>query len=300
MKKTILLSLFLFINSSFSQNSGDAGLSFLKFGFGARNIALGDAGSSMNNDLTSLYYNPSKLSNIQNSEIIIMHNQGVQNTNSEGLGVLTRIFGLPIALGINVTSVNDIEVRTIASSDPISLFNAHYFFASLSTGFNLFDNVSFGSTLKYLYEGMLSDEATGWAGDFGLNYKTPIKGLSLSTVVKNIGSMSMLKNEKTKLPSEFRIGGSYSYEFESTKLNFNSGVEYLKYFDIDNAHINLGLETVYDNLVSLRAGYQTGFEGKNFTTGFGLKWGIVKLDYAFVPFRNNLGSVNVISLNLNI
>ena len=45
MNKIILLIL---TTSSiiFSQSAGNTGLSFLKFGFGARNLAMGDAGAS--------------------------------------------------------------------------------------------------------------------------------------------------------------------------------------------------------------------------------------------------------------
>ena len=45
MKKIFIL---LLVSSSvlLAQSAGNTGLSFLKFGFGARNIAMGDAGAS--------------------------------------------------------------------------------------------------------------------------------------------------------------------------------------------------------------------------------------------------------------
>ena len=57
MKKIILIIL-VFATYTFSQSAGSAGLSFLKFGFGAKNIAMGDAGSVTANDVTALFYNP--------------------------------------------------------------------------------------------------------------------------------------------------------------------------------------------------------------------------------------------------
>lgn len=299
MKNTLFITLLLSF-SIFAQNSGASGLSFLKLGLGARNIAMGDVGNSASNDVSALNYNPARLADKNNSEIMFMHNEWIQDTRSEALGVSTLIWGVPVALGLNVTNVNDIEVRTIASADPLSTFNAHYFFASLSTGFNVYENIALGASVKYLYEGLLSDEATGWAGDIGIKYSTPVKGLNISGVVRNLGTMNKLRTEKTKLPSECRIGGEYNFGIEDSRFSFCSAVEYLKYFDADNSHINLGAEVTYDNFLAIRAGYQTGFEGKNFTTGFGIKWGILKLDYAFVPFTNNLGSVNIISINFNM
>ena len=60
MKKIILLIFCISILpiSIFSQSAGSSGLSFLKFGFGARNVAMGDAGAAASNDVTSLFYNP--------------------------------------------------------------------------------------------------------------------------------------------------------------------------------------------------------------------------------------------------
>ena len=74
-RKLILILLFVMILASqiFSQSAGNSGLSFLKFGFGARNIAMGDAGASASNDLSALYYNPSRLVSAEMNEVIFMH-----------------------------------------------------------------------------------------------------------------------------------------------------------------------------------------------------------------------------------
>jgi hypothetical protein len=289
---------FIFLVSSTmisAQSAGTTGLSFLKFGFGARNIAMGDAGSVASNDITSLFYNPSRLSSMENSEVFFMHNEWIQDVRSEVVGIRSKIFGIPVALGFNVTTVNDIEVRTIPG-EPDTKFNANYFYGSLSTGFNLSRELSVGGTFKYLYEGVLSDEATGFAFDFGAAYLLPIEGLSISTAVRNLGSMNELRVEKTKLPAELRIGPAYKFNLGTTKFDLTTVLEYHKYFDDDENHINLGVEILYDNLIALRGGYQTGYESRDFTAGLGLIWGNLKFDYAFLPFQLGLGSANLFSL----
>jgi hypothetical protein len=99
MKKTILI-IISFSLTLLAQNAGSTGLSFLKFGFGARNIAMGDAGNALSSDVTSLFYNPSKLGMSKDSEIMFMHNEWIQDVRSEVLGARTVIFGLPIAVGV--------------------------------------------------------------------------------------------------------------------------------------------------------------------------------------------------------
>ena len=37
--------------------------------------------------------------------------------------------------------------------------------------------------------------------------------------------------------------------------------------------MNYGAEILYDNLFALRGGYQSNYESKGFTGGFGLIWG---------------------------
>jgi hypothetical protein len=205
------------------------------------------------------------------------------------------MFNLPFAVGFNVTTVSDIEVRE-RPGEPISKFNANYFFGSLSSGFNVIDNLDFGATFKYLYEGLLNDEATGYGFDFGLNYFTPIDGLTASTVIKNIGSMSALRNESTKLPAEFRFGGAYDFTLNSAMLDFVVVTEFQKYLDTDDIHINGGGEIIYNKTFAGRVGYQTGYESRGITGGVGIMWGNFSFDYAYMPFSLGLGNANLFSL----
>lgn len=294
MKKKILILILFSFTSLLAQTAGNSGLSFLKLGFGARNIAMGDAGTALSNDVTSLFYNPSALAIDPASEIMLMHNEWIQDIRSEILGARTTVFGLPIALGFNVTSVNDIPVR-INPGDPITTFNANYFFGSLSTGYMVYNNVYFGTTLRYLYESIYIDQSAGWGFDFGATYITSVKGLNLSAVIKNLGSMKELRNESTKLPTEFRIGPSYSFTLQDL-YQITAAAEFQKYTPTSDIHFNLGAEFLYNKLIALRVGYQTGYITKNITAGLGLMWGNLSFDYALAPFQLGLGNGNILSL----
>lgn len=294
MKKILLIFLF---SAAFilPQSAGNTGLSFLKYGFGARNISMGDAGTALSNDLTALFYNPAKLALTERSEVLFMHNEWIQDVRSEVIGAKTTIWGLPFALGFNVTSVDGIEFREIPG-EPVTTFDANYFFGSLSTGFFVTDEISMGASIKYLYEGLLNDEASGFGFDFGINYLLPYKGLTASAVLKNIGSMNELRDESTKLPAEVRIGTAYTYSLEDAKFDFTGGVEFQKYLDTEDNHFNFGGEVLYNKLIAARAGYQSGYESRGFTAGVGLMWGNLKFDYAFLPFSLGLGNANLFSL----
>ena len=296
MNKIISIILISF-TTIFAQSAGNSGLAFLKLGFGARNISMGDVGTEASNDVSAFFYNPARLASDNSNEIMLMHNSWIQGTKSEILGVKTSVWGLPLAFGADITSISDIQVRTINSENPDVTFNANYFAGSLSTGFNIIDNLDFGATIKYLYEGLYSDEATGWGFDFGLNYKTPIDGLSAAAVFRNLGHMNVLKNESSALPTEFRVGAAYKMDLIE-KFAVTAAAEMQKYTPTNDSHINFGAEVLYDNLVALRGGYQSNYESKGFTAGFGVLWGGFRLDYAFQPFTDGLGDANIISLGL--
>lgn len=295
--KKILLALVIISVSIFAQNAGKTGLSFLKFSFGARNAALGDAGTVFSKDVTSSYYNPASLSETSGTEFAFMHNEWIEDTRSEMFGAVTKVFGLQFALNVNLTTVSDIQIRKSATSEPDALFDANYFSTSLSTGFKLTDNISSGLTMRFIHEGLYNEESDGLGFDFGLKYKSPIDGLSFSGLVKNIGFMSELKLEKTKLPGEFRIGGLYCYEMKTSNIGFGLGAEYQNYFVSGDSHINAGLEINYNKIVYIRGGYQTGYESKGLTAGIGLEYGQFKFDYAYIPFEYGLGNASLISLN---
>jgi len=294
-KAIVLIIVVLTTISTYSQTAGNSGVAFLKFGFGARNIALGDAGNSFSNDLTSLFYNPAKLALTENSEVMFMHNEWVQDIRSEVLGVKTELWNVPIAFGFNVTTIDGLEAREIASEEPDSKFSYNYFSGSISSGFDITEEIFFGATFKYLYEGVLNDEANGYGLDFGVHYLLPYNGLTASAVIKNIGSMDALRSESTKLPAEFRIGSAYTFTLEDSDFDFTAGAELLKYLDTEDNHFNFGGEVVFKKLIAARAGYQTGFENSGLTAGIGLMWGNLKFDYAFLPF-NQLGIANLFSL----
>jgi len=296
--KKILFTILLISSVSFAQSAGNTGLAFLKFGYGARNIAMGDAGSSASNDLSALYYNPSRLVSFEENQAMFMHSEWIQDVTSEVGGIKWNMFNLPWAVGFNVTSVADIEVRE-RPGEAISSFNANYFFLSLSSGFKVINDLDFGATVKYIYEGILNDQSVGYGLDFGLNYFTPVKGLTASTVIRNIGSMNALNVVGTTLPLDFHLGGAYNYNLPTAKLDLIVTGEFQKYLDNDDIHFNTGAEAVYNETFAARVGYQTGYEARGFTAGIGIEWGSLRFDYAYTPFSLGLGNANQFSLQFS-
>lgn len=294
MKKVFAIILIL-TSVSFAQSAGKSGLAFLKNGFGARNIAMGDLGVTSAKDVTALNYNPALLTNYKSAQVSVTHNEWINDVKSEMIGASFKMFDLPFALGLNTTSVSDIEIRT-RPGEAESTFNAHYFFGSLSTAFHIVDDLSFGLTFKYLYEGLFTDASTGYGFDFGLSYKTSIEGLNFGGAVRNLGSMNELRTEATKLPVDLRFGGEYNFNVQDINSDITVLSGFQKYLDTEDTHIHFGAEILYDRLIAVRAGFMTGYEAKGLTAGLGVIWNSVNFDYAFTAFDYGLGSTHTISV----
>lgn len=297
MKKLFLFSLILFsILDLYSQSAGNSGLSFLKIGSGARNISLGDNGAVFANDASAIFYNPANIGGNVTPEISFTHNEWIQGVKTEMLAARFTLFGLKMGLGLNSTRIGDIEVREKPGA-ALSTFTADFYAISLGTGFKVSDKFDAGFAVKYLYEGIFYEDATGFAIDFGARYNISDK-LYVVAALRNIGAMNELKTTATKLPADLRAGGGYTFSLPENKLAFNTGLELQKYLSTDDIHVNLGAEVLYDNLIALRLGYQTLYESKGFTTGLGIYWNKLVFDYAISPFGQNLGLGHTFSVKL--
>ncbi len=290
-KKTLLILLITAINL-FAQNGG---LSFLKIGFDARNVALGDVGVIAASDVSASAYNPALLAEKGNAQVSFTHNSWMTDVSAELLGAKFNFLGLNWGINLNSSSIKNIEIRE-NPGDAVATFNANYFAATLSTGFYVTEKISVGAGARYVYESLLSETAYGFAFDFGAKYSKVITNLDLSLSVLNLGSMNELKNEPTQLPSSISFGASYLIPIKSDAFGSVAYFAVRKYFNEDATHFNFAVEGNYKKRVYLRVGYQSGYDARSFSAGLGFSWRGFEIDYAYAPFGYDLGNSHVIGI----
>jgi len=300
MKKLITLTFIIVYALSYAQNdAGKTGLSFLKIGVGAGESALAEAISTNLNSPFSIYYNPALLSFHENPNIGFMHNEWIQDVKSEFLISNFELFNIPLFAVVNSTNISEIEIRTKPGEKEGS-FNAHYLNIGLGTALKLYENISTGVVFKYLYENIFDYEASGYALDLGLFYKDFYSDLNLGLTLRNLGNMSNLNKESTKLPTEIRIGASYVDLLKFSEFSFTPSIEFQKYFSKAGFPILFGLETNYSRMFFVRLGYRTGRELHGFSAGVGINWKGIQADYAYVPFKESFGSANIFSIFISL
>jgi hypothetical protein len=300
----LLLALTAVLHGGFTDaraQAGKAGMSFLKLGTSSRGIAMADAMAAAATGPASPSYNPAGLVTSDTTlQILFTHREWIEDTRIEFLaGSVHLSRGQALGLAITSTTVPDIELRT-RPGDPEGTFTARNFAAAGSYACRINEEVIVGASLKFLYEKILIDEASGIAVDLGARVATPIEHLIVGASLANLGSMSSLRNEATTLPALFRLGPAYSFDVGKGETRALTAADFLYIFPEKKTYLNWGGEVEFERTVMVRGGYQFGSEGRGLTAGMGLRYGIVRLDYAYARLSQDLGSAHSFTLGLEL
>ena len=296
MKRIAYFFLSIIPSLLFSQGSSQGAID-LKFPMNSFVAATGESFVADPNALQSFLINPANIASRENYGIQFSHTEWIQDIRTECLSIAAPFTFGSLALTIENTNVGGIELRTIPGPAD-GTFNAQSAFFQLSYGVELSPQIRIGIAPKYLYEKIFVDEATGYGLDAGILYMTSVEGLSLGGSVTNLGSLSALRDERIDLPSQIRLGGTYL--FNSGEMVFR--VAAATSFEWKSAinHYSIGGEVTYDQTITVRLGYLTGIDTRGFSTGMGIHYSFITIDYAYVPFSLQLGNSHLISIGLNL
>ncbi len=304
----VLLFLCAFLVSeadSKNDKSGTSSLSFLKLGASARAVGMGEAFCAQSKGVASPFWNPSALSGIQGTQISLTHTQWFQDVTAEHFSFAVRVernvFGLSLSLG----KVPDIQKRgDVATTEPLALFDAHDVVVSFSYARDLRNKYAIGFSVKWIYEKIDISSASGLGFDvggicspFAGTGKSVLENLSLGMAILNLGSKMKFEKDSYPLPTQYKAGMNYSAERESWQSDFTLSLDMVKSRD-DDMKVHLGGEYGLYESFKLRLGYQSGYDEKDLSFGVGIKFKKYAIDYAFLPYKSDLGDVHCISLDV--
>lgn len=328
----ILLVVCVFASVPLAQTlkTGTTSAQILKINVGPRAIGMGGAFTSIADDITSVYWNPSGTANIQSNEVYFNHSNLYMDISNDFAAISTNVSGFgSIGAFVSVLSVDEMLVRTVEQPEGTGEF---FDYGSIVVGLNysrfLTENFSIGFNAKYINESIWNMSATGFAIDVGTLYKIPVLNeLRIAASVSNFGTKmqlagrdvteivpagagggnfvnSNLELDKFDLPLLFRFGISADVIKEGTS-RLTVAVDAIHPND-HTEYINSGLEYAWNEIIFIRAGYNSLFEKdseKGLTFGFGLNYRIVdlikvKLDYAYQDF-GRLTEVHYFSVGVN-
>ncbi len=339
MKKFIILLIVIALQAAgfagdFSK-VGTASAQFLKIGVGARAMGLGGSFTALANDVSTLYWNPAGITNLQGFSFAVTHTEWFANISHDFAGVVYPLSSSDV-IALNVVALNtgEQEVTTVTQPEGTGIF---YDVSDLAIGFSyaraLTDRFTVGMTVKYIQQNLYNESANTVAVDIGTYLRTGFHDLVIAMNMSNFGGGMQLEGrdlititdlnnqvsgnynpdaelqtEKYPLPLIFRVGiamdlvGGNDPIFDSESSRFTLAIDGV-HFNDNSEKVNVGGEYAWNENIFARLGYKINYDVEEWTFGVGLKFNIggnqVGFDYALVDF-NDLGKVSQISLELRL
>jgi hypothetical protein len=338
MKKIITIILFVALQSvnyggGFSK-VGTTAAQFLKIGVGARAMGLGGSFTALANDVTSLYWNPAGITNINNFSLAVSHSEWFAEISHDFVGVVLPLSTSDI-IALNVVALNtgEQEVTTVIQPEGTGVF---YDVSDLSIGLSyartLTDRFSVGLTVKYIQQNLYNESASTFAVDIGTTLRTGFHDLIIAMSMTNFGGNmklegrdlitisntnsqasgsynpdARLKTEPWPLPLMFRVGiamdliGGSDPFIDSEMNRFTMAIDGVHPND-NTEKVNIGGEYAWNETVFARLGYKINYDVEKWTFGVGVKVNFgtqqAGFDYALIDFRD-LGKVSQFSLQVS-
>lgn len=308
-----------------AKSSGSSGAAFLKLGAGARPTAMGNAFTSISDDVNAIVANTAGLATLKKNEFVGMRAEIFQDLqyNFFAFAHPTKSWGT-FAVGLNNLNITEIEQRTADTDKPDSTFSSNdtaytlaYAYRLRSTGEDTGEaGLHLGLGLKYIRQTLAGDTANSVAADLGSLYHFAGLPLSLGLAIENLGTKPKFKEESDSLPLTIKVGTSYRlgedwaisgvHTAEGEKNGLLLALD--GNFPRDNdVSLRAGTEFTRrwseDLLSSVRAGYQTGRSrqiqgtGTGVSAGAGITYKFFTFDFAWMPF-GDLGNTFRYSVRL--
>ncbi len=268
---------------------------YLRMGLGAKGMAMGGTGTAYMNDITAAYWNPAGLSKVTDFEV------GIDYT--DGLG-LDRVYnnasvGMRYKYGYIALSWINAGTTDIDSYDDSENYLGEYDVMDNNVNLSLatrYGSIHWGATLKMLFDDIDGDQKSGYGLDLGAIYDIN-EYMSAGIMVRDLVS----DFDDSDIPTQYSVGvavypihgltvsGDFRKEESADESTVHVGAEYWTSIGGDSdTGSSLGTMRNTENpswedmLSEVQGGVRVGANDGNFTAGFGIRFKMVEMNYAFV------------------
>ncbi len=313
MKKNYFIFLiftFQFLVSNLFSGVGTTTAQFLKIVPSARAAAMAGSFAAISDDVYSIHFNPSGLSELQKTQVAFTYLKYFADVNYGFLGYATpnTKFG-SIGFGLTYLIVDNIEARTAIEqssgfNEPERYFNAKdqsfiFSYAKRNSFPNLLEGVNLGGNLRLIQSEI--DQVVGYtlSLDLAAMY-SPLEKIKTALVIQNISFGMKFREETDLLPLDIKFAFLYK---PIEKLNLVCDID--EYIIDTKFYVSFGVEYWVIKNLALRSGYRFGYDSESlgkiagFSCGLGFCIWNINLDYAFVPF-GILGDTHRVSIIIKL
>ncbi len=302
MTKRLCMLGFLVFSTAGLAAAQDGGFAFLRNGVNAEAGAMGDGQVAWTQDAFSTFWNPAGLAAAERNTASLSYYAWVLGTGSYAAASRLGV-GKNAAVGLFVTAMEsgDLEARS-GPGEPEGLFGVQFASSGASYG-HRFGPFRAGVTAKYLLERIFTNSSRGYAFDVGVQADLPIRGVQFGAALQNMGKMSRLVTEATRLPRALRVGvAAHPFHIRmeddaATLAQLFVTAEISRFFASKHTQWHMGLGTEVLDIVTLRGGFITNDALRGPSFGLGLDLGDALFDYAYVAFESGYeGSGHIVTL----
>ncbi len=291
----LVVAITLWAGGMFAQETG---MAFLKIGIDARAMAMGNAYTAAATGASALYWNPAGLVTEPALGILVHHNQWLFGSSSEFVGLAKSNGQSGWGMFAQTFFVDGIEVRDVASREPLAETNA--LFMAIGGGYarKLSHKLVLGGTLKYLFQKIYVEQAGGWALDVGIRYRWKTNWY-LAGTLQNAGKMAVLNARATPLPTALRLGIEWTKQPENASWHLKITGDLVK-FRGEDVGMAFGGEIQLWQQLAFRGGMLLGIAERSWSVGLGIEKTRFRFHYALVPFAANLGVTHQITFQIRL
>lgn len=285
------------------EKTGSAGFQALKIGIGARESALGEAASSLTNDANAVFWNVGALPLISGPTVYLTHNEWLVNSRVDALVAAVPVNSYTFGLSVMNFGIESYEETTATDPEGTGrMVSAGDLMVGLAAAKRFTDRLTIGLQVKYVREQLDQDVFSNVLFDVGTLYYTGFRQLRLAFTIQHFGASVNGLRESFRMPLLFRMSAADDL-VDTQNFRLSTSFELVHPTD-NNEWVNWGIESVFLNMLSLRAGYRFQVDEGDFSLGAGLALHQIAifqmhLDYAYVPYGDLLGITHRITLGLS-
>ncbi|OGU56913.1 MAG: hypothetical protein A2X64_02690 [Ignavibacteria bacterium GWF2_33_9] len=312
MKYKPVYFLILLVLSSYNVEASNV-FNFLRFAGSARAAGLAGSFVTIENDISSIYYNPATLYSTTDNNFSITYFKHALDINSGNV-----VYKLPfeweggkIAVNAMYTNFGSFDYAN-SSGDISGTFSANDLTLGMHYANQIDSNINYGVGVKYIFANVEKYSSSAFACDFGLFYKLQDGRTNLGLSLLNVGSqVTTFNGDFEPLPIDLRIG--FNHQLKGMPLLFNASFNHLAdktdTFFQKFKSFSVGGEFSIGNYVQLRLGFDNhirtvitneldkGFSG--FSSGIGIRTEYVNFDYGLSMYNSSL-NLHKFSFYLNL
>ena len=275
-----------------------AGFAFLKVPAGARASAMGGAFASLAEGVEGAWWNPAALEGARGVQLEASHFEYLASLRHDQFGLGGRLFGGGISASVRALYSEPIPERD-ALGNLLGTFGSHDLAFGVAYGRAVGSGLRLGAGAQVVRERIADASATTWSTGFGATWDpSRWKGVRLSADAHDLGPAARFTIDGTPgarvaLPEGVR--GGVSYTRPAGALTVRGALE--SNLTAGQGSITMvGAELAHASGFALRGGMRFGDTESNMGLGAGWMLKSLRFDYAFVPFRSELGDTHRFTL----